>query len=87
MLSLTSTPMFATALMLSLTVGEPQGLAGTATLGMPSPISAVASWCCTLRSVGADSPYSKLKLAKPLSVSGTPKLAAMEVMSSPEFSV
>ena len=79
--------MLATALMLSLTLGEPQGLAGTPTPGMPRAISSVACPCCTLRSVGADSAYSRLRLAKPASDSGSPMLPATAVMFSPESSM
>ena len=74
--------MFAQILSSSLTWGEPQICAGVRTLVLPSwTTSPTASRRCVLRSVGLALPYSPVRLRKPFSPSGRPKLPAMLYIS------
>src|SRR5262245_50633712 len=80
-LSLTSRPTLPKNLKSSRTSGEPHICAGLATAVLPAAISAAASSRCTLRSVGSDLLNSRLKFAKPASVSGRPIFPAYVVLS------
>ena len=77
--------MFAKVLMPPLTSASPQGLAGLAT-GTPSAPRAAASGCWTLRSVPDCTLYSALRLTKPETPRGRPRLPETTVTSSLVFS-
>ena len=66
----------ANSLRSSSTSGDPHCWAGSPTSRFPAATRRAASARCTLRSVEAVLPYSRLRLAKPVPPSGRPALAA-----------